>query len=64
MSSTMCKICLKDIKEDKRGLSMLGVHICTDCLASILSTKTDSIKYEDYKIAFRDIWIDYIALNY
>ncbi|MTI48807.1 sigma factor G inhibitor Gin [Sporosalibacterium faouarense] len=64
MGSTVCKICLKESNNQNKGLHILGVHICKQCVDSMLEAKMDGLRYEDYKLAIRDIWIDYIALNY
>lgn len=59
----MCKTCQKQL-ENNKGLTILGVHICKECVQNISEVKIDSLKYENYKLAIKEIWIDYLALNY
>lgn len=64
MDSKMCKICQNTNQRTNKGLDILGVHICKECINSMTEVDIGSMEYENYKLEIKELWIDYLALNY
>lgn len=57
MNPDTCQIC-NGI--EKKGINLLGLHICINCLNTISKTKIDDMEYEYYKSIIKKTWLNYI----
>lgn len=51
MSLQICRICKKD---SKRGIDVLGMHLCSNCLYTIENLEVGEENYDYYKDSFKE----------
>lgn len=60
MSPVRCIVCDEG---SAKGINLLGIHICKNCLDEITNININDIRYEYYKSVIKKTWIDYIVTN-
>ncbi|RKD28823.1 sigma factor G inhibitor Gin [Thermohalobacter berrensis] len=56
-----CKICGDN---NKKGIELLGAHICRECEKNIMKAKINDIRYNYYKLVIKKVWLDYILTSF